>query len=225
MSSLVEVKNQITQRCRMSGRDPSAVQVLAVSKLQPEEKIRSLANEGQKEFAENYVQELLTKQEALQDLKLSWHLIGHLQRNKVKMVVGRVALIHSVDSLDLAIEIDKRAEAAGLCQNILLEANVGGESSKSGFDPEKLKSVFEELLDLKNISVQGLMTMPPFVENPEDNRKYFVRLRELRDELEDIGGLFLPELSMGTSQDYLVAIEEGATWVRIGTSLFGTREK
>jgi PLP dependent protein len=203
---------------------PEGVQVLAVSKLQPVAKIRDLYKQGYRHFGENYPQELVKKKDELGDLKIHWHLIGHLQKNKVKMVIG-CELIHSVDSAALAEEISKRAAAAGVTQKILLQVNVADESSKEGFDKESLEREFKKIISLPNLSVCGLMTMPPFVDKAEDNRVFFKNLRQLLLNLKSqhsLGGNF-KELSMGTSQDFQVAIEEGATWVRLGTTLFGDR--
>jgi hypothetical protein len=205
-----------------------SARVLAVSKLQPVEKIRKLYSEGYRDFGENYPQELVRKKAELEDLSdIRWHLIGHLQKNKVKMIIGQCELIHSVDSLELAVEIDKRATAADLSQKILLQINVAGEGSKEGFDRGSIDEAFKKIISLSGIEVCGLMTMPPFVENPEDNRAYFRALRELLMELKSEFSMPLTfsELSMGTSQDYKVAAEEGATWVRLGTVLFGERSR
>lgn len=206
---------------------PTGVQILAVSKLQPIEKIREIYNRGYRHFGENYPQELLRKSLELKDLDIKWHLIGHLQKNKVKMIVGLAELIHSVDSLALAKEINRRAQDIKIKQKILLQVNVAGEGSKEGFDEKSLFLNFSELLGLPHISICGLMTMPPFVENPEDNRIHFKNLKRILFELKK--NYSLPEnfceLSMGTSQDYKVAAEEGATWVRLGTTLFGPRQK
>jgi pyridoxal phosphate enzyme (YggS family) len=201
--------------------------ILAVSKLQSVEKIRDLYAAGQRDFGENYVQEFLEKKKSLSDLKISWHLIGHLQKNKVKTVVGLCHLIHSVDSIELAQEINRRAATAQIQQKILLQVNLAGEASKEGFEPEKLRLEFKNLLALPNVQISGLMTMPPFVDNPEDNRLYFrnlkLLLRELKSNLTVGTSDLFSELSMGTSQDYLVAVQEGATWVRLGSTLFGAR--
>lgn len=205
---------------------PSHVKILAVSKLQPTAKIRALYEKGYRNFGENYPQELVKKQNELSDLKIFWHLIGHLQKNKVKMIIG-CELIHSVDSLSLATEISKRAQAAGIDQKILLQINIAQESSKEGFSPASLEEDFKKIISLPNLEVCGLMTMPPFVEKAEDNRIHFKNLRQLLLKLKceySVGENFR-ELSMGTSQDYQIAIEEGATWIRLGTTLFGDRPK
>lgn len=205
---------------------PSHCRLIAVSKMQSEEAIRALAWKGQKLFAENYVQEALPKIEHLKDLKLEWHFIGHLQRNKVKNVVGTFRMIHSVDREELLAEIDKIAGHRLWVQDILLELNLSGEESKAGFResdwgafPDKV-SHWQEAFP--NVRICGLMTMPPLQNNPEENRSYFQKLHVLRDLISQQ----VPscrELSMGTSSDYKVACSEGATMVRLGTVLFGAR--
>ncbi|KHD88946.1 MAG: hypothetical protein OM95_05620 [Bdellovibrio sp. ArHS] len=201
--------------------------ILAVSKLQPEEKIRALYQEGQRMFGENYVQEALDKIEHLQDLHdLQWHLIGHLQKNKAKYVAGKFALIHSVDSLELAQVLSRQCATKNVQQNILIQVNLAKEETKSGFDKDSLKEAWNELVLLPHLKIKGFMTMPPLTENPEDVRPYFKELRELRDLLKtqtDLNLHPLDELSMGTSHDYSVAVEEGATILRLGTILFGER--
>lgn len=207
-------------------RQCAPARILAVSKLQPIDKIRSLYDLGQREFGENYVQEANQKMDALQDLKdLKWHLIGHLQKNKVKVSVGRFDLIHSVDSMELAQAINRQAESLSLTQKILLEVNLADESSKTGFSLEQLKKDFPALCALKNVRIEGLMTMPPLSESAELARPYFRELKKLQMDLKSISPsqTLLPELSMGTSGDFAVALQEGATIVRLGTILFGER--
>lgn len=202
-------------------------QVLAVSKLQPADKIRDLYNKGQRRFGENYVQEALEKQKTLADLPdIEWHLIGHLQKNKAKMVVGAFHLIHSVDSLELAQALSRQCENKGVQQNILIQVNLAQEESKEGFSKTKILECWKPLTQLPHLSIFGLMTMPPLTETGAEVRPYFVELRELRDQLKTMTDLQthpLTELSMGTSHDYPVAVEEGATIVRLGTILFGER--
>lgn len=211
----------ITQNC-------SPAHVLAVSKLQPEEKIRSLYDEGQRLFGENYIQEALEKIEHLAQEcpDIQWHLIGHLQKNKAKYVVGKFALIHSVDSLDLAEALSRQCALKNVPQNILIQVNLAHEETKSGFDLNTLKIAWPKLTQLPHLKIQGLMTMPPLTETGEEVRPYFRELRELLQELRAETNLNhhpLTELSMGTSHDFKVAIEEGATIVRLGTILFGER--
>jgi pyridoxal phosphate enzyme (YggS family) len=198
-------------------------QILAVSKLQPVEKIRLLYSQGQRKFGENYVQEALEKQDQLKDLAdIEWHLIGRLQKNKAKFVVGHFALIHSVDSLELAQTLNRKASEAGLIQKVLLQLNLAEEASKGGLSLENLESLLPELEKLSSLQIRGLMTMPPLFDDPEEARPYFRQLAQLRIKL--VSRLpDLLELSMGTSSDYLVAAQEGATLVRLGTMLFGDR--
>jgi pyridoxal phosphate enzyme (YggS family) len=196
--------------------------VLAVSKLQSLEKIKSLYDLGQRNFAENYVQEAVEKISQCKDLEIKWHFIGHLQKNKVKSVLGHFVSIQSLDSLELARIINRKALERGRKENVFLQVNFAREMSKEGFSFEALESVIPEIKNLDGLNVVGIMTMPPLSENPESSRPYFVQARQLRDELKkDFSGM--QELSMGTSSDYLVAAEEGATWVRLGTVLFGHR--
>lgn len=205
--------------------------ICAVSKLQEPIKIRELYKKGQRIFGENYVQEALEKQELLADLPgVEWHLIGHLQKNKAKQVVGKFALIHAVDSLELATTIGRLASERRIEQKILLQVNVADEQTKNGFDAVTLAENWEELSQIPGIQICGLMTMPPLTENPEDVRPYFRDLAKLLKTLQkslaqQAHGRVHPlnELSMGTSHDYEVALQEGATIVRLGTILFGER--
>ncbi len=199
--------------------DLSKNKICAVSKLQPPIKIRELYAKGQRIFGENYVQEALEKQDILKDLPgIEWHLIGHLQKNKAKQVVGKFSLIHSVDSLDLAKTLGRLASARQLTQKVLIQVNLAEEESKSGFNKAEFEKAWPELQQIPGLNICGLMTMPPLTENPEDVRPYF---RELAQLLRQRPGLTV--LSMGTSHDYQVALEEGATIVRLGTILFGER--
>lgn len=211
--------------CERADRAATDAKLVAVSKKQPVEKILALAGEGQVDFGENYPQEFLVKVTELANRGLRWHLIGHLQTNKVKMVVGQCELIHSVDSLSLAETIGRRAVAAGLTQRILLQVNVAGEESKEGWDVAGLRANLPAIAALPGILLGGLMTMPPLQNDAETNRPHFRRLRGLLHELRPVVDArhSWNELSMGTSHDFEVAIEEGATFVRIGTALFGER--
>lgn len=205
----------------------SPARVLAVSKLQPEEKIRALYSQGQRLFGENYVQEALDKIEHLQDLsEIEWHLIGHLQKNKAKYVVGKFTLIHSVDSLELAETLSRQCASKNISQNILIQVNLAQEETKSGFDIQSLKEAWTKLTQLPYLKICGFMTMPPLTETGEEVRLYFRDLHKLLKEFRSQTNLSLhplTELSMGTSHDYQVAMEEGATIVRLGTILFGER--
>ena len=193
--------------------------LLAVSKLQPIEKIKSLFQDGQKDFAENYIQEALEKIEKLKDLKITWHLIGPIQKNKVKFLKNNFAFIHSVDSLELAQKISEKALEINHMQKVFIQINLADEASKSGLGKEVFLEQWPLFKSLKGLNIVGLMTMPPLESNAERNRNYFKELKSIGTNLE------LKEFSMGTSQDFLVALEEGATWVRIGTILFGERAK
>jgi hypothetical protein len=202
-------------------RNPTT-DILAVSKFQPQAKIRDLYQQGQRKFAENYAQEALEKQAALQELNIEWHFIGHLQKNKIKMIVGKFELIHSVDSLELAQAIDRKATDLGIEQKILLQLNLAEEATKGGFTESEFSSRVGELSQLKAARIVGLMTMPPLFENPEEARPFFKKLFHICHQF----SAALPNLkilSMGTSSDYLVAAEEGASLVRLGTILFGER--
>ena len=216
-----------TQSFEEIQKQVSPAKILAVSKLQNPEKIRKLYLLGQKDFGENYVQEALEKQELLVDMPdIRWHLIGHLQKNKAKHVVGKFELIHSVDSVELAQALNKHAEAKNVEQKILVQVNIADETSKEGFSLEDVKNAWPELTQLAHLKIMGLMTMPPLTENREEVRPYFQELKKLLRELHnktDLNRHPLTELSMGTSHDYPVAVEEGASIVRLGTILFGER--
>jgi pyridoxal phosphate enzyme (YggS family) len=219
---LADVRERIRRAAEAAGRDPLFVGLVAVSKTQPPERIRAAYDAGQRDFGENYVQELRSKQEALSDLAgIRWHFIGHLQRNKARQVVGRVALVQTVDSLGLLEELGKRAVAAGTEAEILLQVDVAGEETKSGCSPEELRTLVTAARERPGVRLRGLMAIPPWEDEPEGSRRHFVALRELRDG--SGGTAALPELSMGMSGDFEVAVEEGATIVRVGTAIFGAR--
>ena len=219
--NLEEVKRRLSAAALRAGRDPAQVRLVAVSKTVPVELIRAAVAAGQRLFGENYLQEARGKVEALGEA-VSWHFIGHLQSNKAKGAVELFELIHGVDRLKLARALNAAAASLGQVQEILLQINLAGETSKSGAGPEAAAALLREISLLPHLRVLGLMTMPPFLE-PEAVRPYFRALRELRDQLQDLSGRPLPELSMGMSGDYEVAIEEGATLVRVGTAIFGSR--
>ncbi len=221
---LEQVLERIERACARAGRNPEKVTLLGATKTVPPEVIREFYSCGLKTFGENRVQEFLRKLEALSDLPIDWHFIGRLQTNKVKYLMGKVSLIHSLDRESLADELSKRAVRAGIVQSALIEVNVGGEETKGGVRPEDLKALFEYVLERENLKVLGLMTIPPYFEDPEKVRPYFARLRELKEEMEREFSLELPHLSMGMSGDFEVAVEEGATIVRVGTLLFGERD-
>lgn len=221
---LVATREKIAAAARATGRDPADVELVAVSKTHPAESVLEACEAGQIVFGENRVQELLAKAPLLPSA-LRWHLIGHLQKNKIRKVLPVVDLIHGVDSLELAQDIDRVAAELGLFPRVLLEVNVSGEGTKFGFQPDRFGTELDQLLALPRVQVEGLMTIAPYVEDPEDVRPVFVGLRELRDELARRSGAPLTTLSMGMSGDYEIAIAEGATLVRVGTAIFGNRPK
>jgi hypothetical protein len=220
--NLNSIQQRIAAACQRAGRATDSVTLLAVSKTHPPETIRAAVECGQLLFGENKIQEAKAKI-PLCPGKARWQFIGHLQSNKVRDAVELFELIQGVDSLNIAREISKRAEQAAKTLPILLEVNVAGEASKFGYAPEKLLAELNELNALPRIEVHGLMAIPPYAAVPEKARPYFKRLRELRSECEQILGAPLPQLSMGMSGDFEVAIEEGSTLVRLGTALFGER--
>ena len=220
--NLNSVRQRIRAACDRCDREPNSVTLLAVSKTHPPETIQAAAGLGLPFFGENKIQEAKAKIPSCPG-KLRWHFIGHLQSNKCRDAVELFEMIQSVDSLPLAQEISKRAEQAAKTMPVLLEVNVAGESSKFGYQPEKLLAELKELKSLPRIQIHGLMTVPPWTAEPETARPHFRRLRELKKKCEEILAAPLPHLSMGMSGDFEVAIEEGATIVRIGTALFGPR--
>ncbi|MEO6847277.1 MAG: YggS family pyridoxal phosphate-dependent enzyme [Chthoniobacterales bacterium] len=221
-NNLEKVRARVAAAAAHAGRKLEEVQLIAVSKTHPVEKIREIVEEGHTLFGESRVQEAIVKIPQLPSA-LHWHFIGHLQKNKIRKALPFFELIHGVDSLESAQDIDRVAEEMGRFPRILLETNVSGEGSKFGFKPDILRQQMEALLSLQRIEIHGLMTMAPFSEDPENARPCFARLRELRDQLQTEFKVSLPELSMGMSGDYEVAIEEGATLVRVGTAIFGGR--
>jgi pyridoxal phosphate enzyme (YggS family) len=222
--NLISVQSKIVAAAARSSRKASDIELLAVTKTVSVDDIREAMDAGLRLFGENRVQELLTKQPNLPS-SLRWHLIGHLQSNKVRKVLPVVEAIHSVDSVDLAHDINRIAAELGQYPKVYLEVNVAGEASKHGFAPDKLEAELEALLALDRIEIQGLMCVPPISKEPEDSRKHFVFLREFRDKLEKLAGIPFPALSMGMSGDYEIAVEEGATLVRVGSAIFGSRVK
>lgn len=217
---LREVEERLQKACERAGRKREEVILLGASKSVPAERIREFYACGLSTFGENRVQEFLKKYQALKDIAIDWHFIGRLQSNKVKYILGKVSLIHSLDRDSLAQEINKRA---GAVQDVLIEVNIGEETTKGGVAPEELFAFYQHLLNYKNLRVLGLMCVPPYTEDPEKARPYFAKLRELKEKLESEFLVKLPHLSMGMSADFEVAVEEGATIVRIGTLLFGER--
>ncbi|SRR6266481_6282915 len=220
--NLEMVRTAISRAEQASGRAPGRVELIAVSKTHPPEVVQKAVNAGQLVFGENRVQEAKAKIPELPS-KLRWHLIGHLQSNKVRVALGLFEMIHGVDSVELLGEIQSSAKQLGAFPKILLQVNVSGESSKFGFLPEGLLRQTESILRVDRVEILGLMTIPPLAPREEDSRKYFIRLREVRDRIEKEYGILLPHLSMGMSGDFRVAVEEGATLVRVGTAIFGER--
>lgn len=213
------------EACRVSGRNPEEVSLIAVSKTKPVSMLQEAYDAGCRDFGENKVQEIMDKIDRLPS-DIRWHMIGHLQTNKVKYIVGKVFLIHSVDSLHLAEAISKEAVKQNTTVNILIEVNVAKEDTKYGAMAEDTVSLVEKIALLPGISVKGLMTIAPYVENPQENRQYFVKLRQLAVDIKskNIDNVHMDILSMGMTGDYMVAIEEGATYVRVGTGIFGERQ-
>ncbi len=228
IENISNIFKRISHAAMRAGRNPEEIKLIAVTKTVPPERIIEAIEAGLRIFGENRVQEARDKiPEIMQrapDIKLSWHMIGPLQRNKAKYAVKLFDIIHSVDSKELALEINKQAEKIGKIQDILIEVKLSPEKTKHGISPEEFFELLEFTSTLKNLNVKGLMTIPPYSENPEDSRPYFRRLREVLEEA-NVKGFPLKELSMGMSGDFEIAVEEGATMVRIGTAIFGEREK
>lgn len=222
--NLMKVRSRIEAAALRVGRDQRDIKLIAVSKTKPVDMIKECVRAGQYAFGENKVQELVGKIPQL-PANLEWHLIGHLQKNKVKYVVGQVALIHSVDTVALAEQIQREAKKKNCDVNILLEVNVAMEESKSGFYMEEVYDACCQIAAFPNVHIKGLMTVAPFVENPEENRVIFRKLKHLLVDIQSkkVDNVHMTELSMGMTNDYEIAIEEGATMVRVGTALFGTR--
>lgn len=222
--NIASVKQNIEDACRKVNRNPEEVTLIAVSKTKPLSDIEEAIACGMYEFGENKVQELTNKMEQV-STPVHWHLIGHLQTNKVKYVVDKGLLIHSVDSVRLAEEIQKEAAKRQVHCDILLEVNVAEEESKFGFSYDEVMDRVKEIALFPNVHIQGLMTIAPFVENPEENRNFFANLHKLLLDIKSINidNVNMSVLSMGMTNDYMVAIEEGATMVRVGTGIFGTR--
>lgn len=222
--NLEQIHRQIEQACRRSGRTLDRVQLIAVSKVKPATAIDEAYAAGQRLFGESYVQEFRDKAEQV-SVPAEWHFIGHLQSNKVKYLYGKVAMIHSVDRLSLAREINRQWGKHEDVAQVLLQVNVGDESSKAGCRADKLEQLVREVAKLENIKICGLMCLPPYSDDPEDVRPYFVQLRELAQQVDHLHlpGVSMTELSMGMSGDFEVAVEEGATLIRIGTAIFGER--
>jgi pyridoxal phosphate enzyme (YggS family) len=227
---LTRIRERIAKAAKDCGRDPRSVHLVAVSKTMPAEKVKEAIEAGVDILGENYIQEARDKISKLSDHTVSWHFIGHLQSNKAKYAVKLFDVIHSVDSVKLVREIDKQAKKNDKVQKILLQVNIAGEDQKSGVKPVEIPNLLKEISERENVSVLGMMTMPPFFDDPEKARPFFRQLREMRDMLQQKflsqldPSVSLDELSMGMSGDFEAAIEEGATLVRVGTAIFGERK-
>jgi len=224
--NISRIRERIVAACRKSNRDPGRVQLIAVSKIKPAALVEEAYRAGQQLFGENYVQEFSEKAEQVA-APVTWHFIGALQTNKVKYLRGKVAMIHSVDRLPLAREIDKQWAKLPATLDILIQVNIGDEQSKAGCAPAALEQLVREVARLPHLNICGLMCLPPHEADPELVRPYFRRLRELAEQIATLGipGVDMRELSMGMSGDFDVAVEEGATLVRVGTAIFGARKK
>jgi pyridoxal phosphate enzyme (YggS family) len=218
------VREQIAGAAAKAGRSIGEIELVAISKTHDAAKVREAYEAGQSLFGESRVQEARAKIPELPS-SLRWHFVGHLQKNKIRHALPLFELFHGIDDVDLACELNRIAEEDGMHPRILLEVNVAGEGSKFGFRPEKLRQEMESLLALPRLSILGLMCIPPIAEEAETSRRYFVHLRELRDRLQTEFHVDLAQLSMGMTQDFTVAIEEGATLVRVGTAIFGERKR
>ena len=225
-ANIAQIHDRIEKACQKAGRNPEDVKLIAVSKVKPAEQIAEAFHAGQKLFGESYVQEFRDK-EPLVTVPTQWHFIGGLQSNKVKYLRGKVAMIHSVDRLSLAEEIDRQWGKVDEVIDILLQVNVGDEASKSGCTPENLKNLTQAVAKLPHLEIKGLMCLPPHSDDPERVRPFFKQLRKLAEQVKQlqIPGVKMEELSMGMSGDFEVAVEEGATLVRVGTAIFGARIK
>ena len=223
--NLEQVRRNIVEACKAVNRDPSEVTLISVSKTKPVSMLQEAYDAGSRDFGENKVQEIMDKYPQLPS-DIRWHMIGHLQRNKVKYIVDKVALIHSVDSLRLAETIENEAAKHNVTVPILIEVNVAQEESKFGLKTEEVLSLVESIAVLPHINIKGLMTIAPYVEDPEENREIFRELKKLSVDIaaKNINNVNMSVLSMGMTNDYQVAVEEGATFVRVGTGIFGERD-
>lgn len=222
---LEQLQEEIATAAHKASRAPEEISLIAVSKLHPSAAIKALAQAGHLDFGENYIQEALHKQQEIVRDDLRWHFIGHLQTNKAKFIPGNFHLIHTVDSLKLAQALHKKAKEHDIRQSILIQVHLAAEEQKAGLPKEELPGLVEEVLKLSHLDLQGLMCMPPFFEDGEKTRPYFRDLRQCRDQIAKRFALKLPHLSMGMTADFIQAIEEGATLLRIGTRIFGPRPK
>lgn len=224
---LTEVRSRISAAARSAGRDPASVLLVAVSKTFPLDRVREAYDAGQRDFGENRVQEALEKIQASADLHIKWHLLGHLQTNKARRAASAFAAIQSIDSVELLQKVDAAAADTGAAPELLIQIDLAGETTKSGVAPSEAPRLFDAAAGLRAARVVGLMTLPPVPETPEDARPWFTRLRQLRDGwlASGVPAAMLRELSMGMSGDFEVAVQEGATIVRVGTAIFGRRTR
>jgi pyridoxal phosphate enzyme (YggS family) len=222
--NLERVRAEVADAAGKSGRSIDGVELVAISKTHDADRVREAFEAGQQLFGESKVQEARVKIPLLPS-NLRWHFVGHLQKNKIRHALPLFEFFHSIDSLALAQDMNRIADEDGMHPRVLLEVNVSGEGSKFGFKPDTLRAEMESLLALPRLSIEGLMTIPPFAEEAEHSRRYFVDLRENRDAIEEEFNLKLPRLSMGMTNDFLIAVEEGATLVRVGTAIFGERRR
>ncbi len=220
--NLASVRSQIAEAAKKSGRSVDGIELVAISKTHEAEKVRAAFDAGQQLFGESRVQEARAKIPLLPSAA-RWHFVGRLQRNKIRHALPLFELFHSVDSFELARDLNRIADEEGMRPRVLLEVNVAGEGSKIGFAPDSLRAQMEALLELPRLTIEGLMTIPPLAPEAEASRRYFVILRELRDQFASEFQIALPHLSMGMTGDFIVAVEEGATLVRVGTAIFGKR--
>ncbi|MCP3924632.1 MAG: YggS family pyridoxal phosphate-dependent enzyme [Desulfobacterales bacterium] len=225
IDKIKNIEKRLIDTAKKCGRDHDSVKLVAVSKKMSQERVRVAIESGAKILGENYIQEAREKIEALKEYDVSWHFIGHLQSNKAKYAVKIFDMIHTVDSVKLAKEIDKQAKKIDKIQEILIQINISEEESKSGVSADKTIQIIKEISRFDNIRIKGLMGMPPYYDNPEMAKPYFVRMKEIQGmiEAEKIEGVLMDELSMGMTGDFEVAIQEGSTLVRIGTAIFGAR--
>jgi pyridoxal phosphate enzyme (YggS family) len=221
-----DITKKIENTCKKIGRNPKDITVIAVSKTVESKRAKEAVNAGINNLGENRVQELIKKYDELSDLDVKWHMIGHLQKNKVKYIIDKTVLIHSVESLSLAEEINKRAEKNNLIANVLIELNIGEEESKFGINEENVYDFITSMEQFENIKVLGLMTVAPFCENPEDVRWVFKKMKNIYDKIStmNLRNTEMNYLSMGMTNDYEIAIEEGSNIIRIGTAIFGARK-
>jgi hypothetical protein len=223
--NIKDIRRRIEKACAACGRDPGQITLIGVTKTVSPERIREAFATGITHFGESYVQEAREKVAALACLGASWHFIGHLQTNKAKFVAGLFDTLHTLDSEKLALELSRRLESEGRSMSVLLQVNIAGEKAKSGIAPQQAGALARFVSDLPNLKLSGLMTIPPFFDQPEKSRPFFAALRELRNEMaaRDVPGRFLAELSMGMTGDFEEAIAQGATMIRVGTAIFGRR--